>query len=178
MNIFLLDEDTAQNAHAHINCHVVKMRLELLQLLSTTYRMRYKNCPDFLPKSTHVNHPCRLWVGLGDIPFDYTVELGIELCKEYEFRYKKQCNLLQKFIFFSRANGRVNFGILPKPVLAMPEEYKVKCPIESYRKYYIADKVFRKDGIPMMRYKGRKPPVWLTDVYEFTEKNGEYIVKT
>jgi hypothetical protein len=43
---------------------------------------------------------------------------------------------------------------LPK---AMPDHYKVKCPVQSYRNYYIGDK------IKFASWKNRQIPFWFSN---------------
>ncbi len=61
MNIFILDEDITKSAQAHCDKHVVKMILESAQLLCTA--VNYYAGEQVTPyKSTHMNHPCSIWV--------------------------------------------------------------------------------------------------------------------
>ena len=59
MNIFILDSDITISARYHVYQHVVKMITELAQLLSTANRMSQL---DEGYKTTHINHPCSIWV--------------------------------------------------------------------------------------------------------------------
>jgi intergrase/recombinase len=80
MNIFVLSEDPVEAAQMQCDKHVVKMVIESGQILATVRRVldgyisksltvkggiitRYilDGAGDFLPKATHVNHPCVKW---------------------------------------------------------------------------------------------------------------------
>jgi hypothetical protein len=62
MNIFIYDYDIKTNAQMHPDSHVVKMQLEIAQMLSTTFRTLTNYEGDKVYKSTHLNHPCSQWV--------------------------------------------------------------------------------------------------------------------
>jgi hypothetical protein len=80
--------------------------------------------------------------------------LGLELCKEYSYRYGKR-HKSQEIIEWCICNKPnipdVEFTPPPK---AMPDAYKVEDPIQSYRNYYLGDK---KD---FCVWKGRNKPEW------------------
>ena len=59
MNIFVLDTDIKKCAQYHCDKHVVKMILESVQMLCTALNKKGFTTPY---KSTHVKHPCVLWV--------------------------------------------------------------------------------------------------------------------
>jgi hypothetical protein len=88
MNIFFLHWDPRICAIMHVNSHVLKMIIELTQMLCTTHHItesKYK--PPY--KATHKNHPCTIWVRMSTDNYKYTVNLGLELSKEYTYRYGK-----------------------------------------------------------------------------------------
>ena len=179
MNIFWLDFNAIKCAEYHCDKHVVKMILELAQLLCTAHRVLDGNLVEEeyvtktnkkrkrkiyqldvdvqLYKATHVNHPCAIWVRECDKNYKKTFELFMALCHEYTFRYNKthKCQELFEFILSSTPNG---IPVLPKmtcPPLAMPDDYKVKSVKESYRNYYRHGK---KDIVSWN--KNRKMPEW------------------
>lgn len=159
MNVFVLDSDMAKCAEYHCDKHIVKMPLELAQLVSTANKM----CGSYLVpegyKITHKNHPWAIYTRYNQRNYDFVCELGIYLCKEYSFRYGKRhaCQdileaLANVQIVVSECNDK---HTLPKP-LCMPDEYKANTVIDSYRNYYR----FKKDNISFT-YKNRKEPDWL-----------------
>jgi hypothetical protein len=84
VNIFILDDDIKLCAQYHCDQHVVKMILESVQLLCTALNKKGFETPY---KSTHVKHPCVLWVEESYDNFLWLTELVRELNTEYKFRY-------------------------------------------------------------------------------------------
>ena len=148
MNIFFLDFDTQKCAEYHCDKHVVKMILETAQLLCGVHHMT----PQVPYKLSHKNHPCAIWVRESLSNYLYLCDLGLELCKEYTYRYGKR-HKSQDVIEWCLDNKPnihdVDFTAPPK---AMPDEYKVEDVIESYRNYYRGAKsgfaVWKKRNIP------------------------------
>ena len=59
MNIFILDTEIPKCAEYHCDQHAIKMILESVQLLCTALNKKGFETPY---KSTHMKHPCVLWV--------------------------------------------------------------------------------------------------------------------
>ena len=89
MNIFLLDTDTKKCAQYHCDKHVVKMILETAQLLCGVHHMT-NQITEAPYKLSHRNHPCSIWARESLSNYLYLCELGLELCKEYTYRYGKR----------------------------------------------------------------------------------------
>lgn len=153
MNIFILDEDPKVAAQYHCDKHVIKMILETAQLLSTC--CRYYGI-DYGYKSTHLNHPCSIWLRQGFQNVLWTYKLGLFLLQEYTKRYNKihksseiiiniPLDDLRKFM----ENKRTDF------VLAMPEQYKSENAVISYRNYYINEKA------SFATWKNTSQPKWM-----------------
>ena len=153
MNIFFLDFDTQKCAQYHCDKHVVKMILETAQLLCGTHWVVGSQAQY---KLSHKNHPCAIWSRESLSNYLYLCDLGLELCKEYTYRYGKR-HKSQEIIEWCITNlpniCDKDFTIPPK---AMPEEYKVDDVIESYRNYYRGAK---KD---FAKWKNREIPEWFT----------------
>ena len=161
MNIFYLDQDPKLSAQYHVDKHVVKMILESAQLLCTAINVLAGE--QVTPyKSTHVNHPCSVWVRENYSNWSYVFQLMIYLEREWNFRYNhnkkhKSVDLLAKVdildlaeMFLSQTLDRT------PPTLAMPEHCKISSdPVESYREYY------RKEKIPLHKWTNRNIPHWL-----------------
>ena len=154
MNIFFLDFDTKKCAEYHCDKHVVKMILETAQLLCGSHHMVNNPISDIPYKLSHKNHPCAIWVRQSLSNYLYLCDLGLELCKEYTYRYGKR-HKSQDIIEWCLSNKPtikdIGFTTPPK---AMPDEYKVDDVIESYRNYYIGAK---KD---FAKWKNRDIPEW------------------
>ena len=163
MNIFFLDWNPSVCAIMHVDKHVVKMILEICQLLCTTHHITdssYK--PPY--KMTHKNHPCTVWVRESYSNYRYTVKLGLELCKEYTYRYLKT----HKCEAYIKELGE-NIPPIPEkgftqPAQAMPDMYKSKDAVESYRSYYY----FEKHNL--FEWKKRSTPVWINEITQLFEE--------
>ena len=168
MNMFVLDEQPQKAAEYHCNKHVVKMILEAGQMGCAAHWMSWldkfgKTRSDFklmrdakeylrvnVPQDkqppwglTHVNHPCTIWTRQSAENYGWHMELMRCLLREYNLRYDKIHKSTEVYYWLIK-NGPVSFpvkGRTPFPI-CMKEEYKVgDDPIQSYRKYYIKDKV-------------------------------------
>lgn len=155
MNIFVLDWDVKKCAQYHNDKHVVKMILETAQLLCGAHHMT--NSPYEIPyKLSHKNHPCSIWVRESIDNYLWLCELGLELCDEYRYRYGKRHKSLDIIEWCVVHKPKLSNKGFTLPALAMPDQYKTKDIVESYRNYYIGDKkVFSK-------WKNREEPYWFS----------------
>ena len=160
MNIFFLDWDVEKNAQYHCDKHVVKMVLETAQLLCGVHHMtEHDTVHDTVHvpyKLSHKNHPCAIWARESLTNYLYLGELGLELSKEYTYRYSKR-HKSQEIIEWCLTNhphiDDKGFTLPPK---AMPDEYKVEDVVESYRNYYMGPKK------SFLSWKNREVPDWVT----------------
>jgi hypothetical protein len=152
MNIFILDYNTKKCAQYHCDKHVVKMILETAQLLCGVHHVTDQVTDQVPYKLSHKNHPCSIWVRSSLSNYLYLCDLGLELCKEYTYRYGKR-HKSQDVIEWCMINKPqipdIDFTTPPK---AMPDEYKVIDVVESYRNYYMGSKknfaVWKNRNIP------------------------------
>lgn len=142
MNIFFLHWNPQICAQYHVDKHVVKMILESCQLLCTAWHMLDPQHERFSPplKKTHFNHPCAKWARESKQNYLWLCELGLELCKEYTFRYEKTHKYESLLVELKTKVPCINEK-LTIPSLCMPDEYKVfDSFIFSYRYYYVHGK--------------------------------------
>jgi hypothetical protein len=143
MNIFFLHTNPKKCAIMHSNKHVIKMILETTQILCSVWYVSDPEHKIFTPpyKLTHKNHPSCKWARESKANYFWLCELGIELCKEYTFRYGKthKCQqYIEKLTYNTPDLLSLEFT---NPTLAMPDDYKdQKNPIDSYRNYYFFEK--------------------------------------
>lgn len=140
LNIFFVDENPETAAQMLCDKHVVKMVLETAQLLCSVH---YFHTSSYQPvyKLTHKNHPCSIWARTSVANYVWLCQHGLALCEEYTKRYGR--------IHKSEEVIRNCYSHIPsipddqftKPPLAMPDSYKTNDPVESYRKYYLAEKM-------------------------------------
>jgi hypothetical protein len=154
MNIFVLDTDTKKCAVYHNDKHVVKMILETAQLLCGVHHV-VESGYDIPYKLSHKNHPSAIWARECIENYIWLCDLGLDLCKEYTYRYEKR----------HKSQDIIEWALIHKPklkknddmspfALAMPDECKVDDAVQSYRNYYMAEK--RR----MASWKNREIPEW------------------
>lgn len=138
MNIFVLDSNIDTCAQYHCDQHVIKMILESVQLLCTALNKKGFTTPY---KSTHIKHPCVLWVEGSYDNFEWLVQLVSALNREYRFRYDKSID--HKSMAVLRQIEKLQYqrlGLTPF-AQAMPNEYKVNNdPVTAYRNFYRGEK--------------------------------------
>ena len=158
MNIFFLDWDVKKCAQDHCDKHVIKLLLESGQLLCGAHHViAHENrlSTDQVPyKLSHKNHPCSIWVRESLSNYLYLCELGLELCKEYTYRYGKRHKSQDVIEWCVTNKVQVSDKGFTEPPKAIPDEYKVKDVIESYRNYYRG----AKSGFAT--WKNREVPEW------------------
>ena len=151
MNIFLLDTDTKKCAQYHCDKHSTKMCVEYAQILCGVHWVQGGEAPY---KLSHRNHPCSIWARESLSNYLYLCELGLELCKEYTYRYGKR-HKSQDVIEWCLINKpNIADKEFTEPARAMPDEYKSNCVVESYRNYYIGEKS------KIAVWKNRETPEW------------------
>jgi hypothetical protein len=79
MNIFFLAIDPEECAKHHCDKHVVKMVLELVQMLYNCFDK--DELPDFAYRKAHVNHPISIWINYSFENYSYAVHLAKYLSK-------------------------------------------------------------------------------------------------
>lgn len=120
------------------------MAKETVQILSTVRQMLGDTTPG-LPKPTHTGHPCVVWVRTSKENYLWLVRYLKAICEEYTYRYFKIHTYYDLLIPFTDVStfdfpekGLTSFA------LAMPDQYKVDDPIQSYRNYYLGEKIQNK----------------------------------
>lgn len=156
MNIFVLDYDIKKCAQYHNDKHVIKMILESAQMLSTANRSVGL---DEGYKTTHANHPCNKWLRESLANWFWLRDLVQELHEEWRFRYNHpETKMHKSFEVVSKLSVPKLPDVERTPfALCMPETYKSNDVVESYRKYYIADKPH------IATWKNREKPYWYKD---------------
>jgi hypothetical protein len=170
MNIFFLDSDPEKSAEYHCDKHVVKMLLEIVQLLFTAHHIlgTPKELLAYKPIS-NVKHPMCIWIIKSSENYKYGAVLGLCLSKEYTYRYEKihSCDKHIKWLINNVPNctglidysdktvlSKNNILNLTRIPLCMPEDSMNNNTIESYRKYYRIHKVY------FAKWTSRNVPHW------------------
>jgi len=154
MNIFILDKDIKKCAQYHCDKHVVKMILETAQLLCGVHHMTDQVTDQVPYKLSHKNHPCAIWSRESLSNYLYLCDLGLELCKEYTYRYGKRHKSQDVIEWCVTNKPNICDKEFTEPARAMPNEYKVDSVVESYRNYYIGEKS------KIAVWKNRETPEW------------------
>jgi hypothetical protein len=151
MNIFVLSEDPQQAAQMHCDKHVLKMIIESGQMLCAAHP------PEQSPwKITHYNHPCTVWARTTSANYNWLADLGLSLCSEYRARYKKT-HKSEIIIQWCKNNIPPSVPEGPRTpfVIAIKDPlYHRANAVESYRSYYLGDKV------RFAKWKYSNPPDW------------------
>lgn len=195
MNIFFLSICPILCAQYHCDKHVVKMILESTQLLFTNFQLLIesskqnvvdwrKDCEENgipIYKLSFKNHPMSIWTRKKIHNYVWLLNMAIQLCKEYTFRYNKihKCQIILLWLHTQFTSNQIpsknmfeslhspykkdqNFGQtnLPERVtrvpLCMPEECKHNHLIRSYREYYIKHKA------SFAKWTKRDTPTWFS----------------
>ena len=105
-------------------------------------------------KLSHKNHPCAIWARESLTNYLYLCELGLALCDEYTHRYGKRHKSEQVILWCIVNRPNIIDKGFTEPAKAMPEEYKVKSVVQSYRNYYCGAKA------GFATWKKREIPKW------------------
>lgn len=151
MNIFFLDKNPRLCAEYHCNKHIVKMPLETAQLLCTVHWETGSEAPYRL---VFKNHPCAKWTRQSLAHYRWLCILGLELCKEYTYRYEKihKCQEILEWLTENEPNLEDNG--FTEPPQCMPDKCKKKSVVAGYRKYYQMEKAY------FAEWKKRNIPKW------------------
>jgi hypothetical protein len=154
MNIFFLDENPTLSAQYHVDKHVVKMILETAQLLCSVHHVTDQDTHQVPYKLSHKNHPCAVWARESLSNYLYLCELGLELGKEYTYRYGKRHKSIDVINWCIINKPNIPDIGFTTPAMAMPDEFKTDSVVESYRNYYMGAK------ISLASWKNREKPFW------------------
>jgi len=154
MNLFLLSLDRQQCVRWYADKHIVKMILELAQLLYGVWGVlenpEWRNfAPSGSYKVTHKNHPIALWMRESKENYKFAASYAHPMLAEYSRRYKK-IHACARHLDWLVPNIPSNLpdGPLTQMPQAMPDEFKIRdgCgtmedTVLAYRAYYIGFKV-------------------------------------
>jgi hypothetical protein len=138
MNIFYINEDPIIAARELADDHIRKMQIESAQMCSTAHWVNGSTAPY---KQSHTNHPSAKWVRESSPQYLWLVEHGLEICNEFERRYGKKHATKQVLLWLKNNPPSIPNNGFKEPPLCMPEIYKTNNTIESYKKFYIEDKI-------------------------------------
>ena len=156
MNIFRLSNDALNAARMLCDKHVPKMIVETAQLLSTAHRVLdgtksldpsgrehfvlSGHREHELFKSTHINHPCAIWVRETIGNYSWTFRHFQGLLATYEQRWDRKHSLNRMLTSLRHNPENMGAGEETPAPQCMPEMYRGEDVVEAYRRYYIAEK--------------------------------------
>lgn len=158
MNIFILERnenggvDWKQSAISLDNYRVVKMTLEVAQLLSTAVHALGDEAPY---KPCHKNHPCSVWTRSSRMNFFHLVEHGLAMANEYTGRFGKHHKSSDVIRYCYDKAFMLPFPQEDEtpPALAVGDASRFSGDVvDIYRQFYALK--------PRMRYPRSKIPVW------------------
>ena len=153
MNIFYVHADPIIAAQQLADDHIRKMQIESAQMCCTTHWESGSEAPY---KRAHKNHPSTIWTRQSIQHYNWLVEHGLEICREFELRYGK-LHATQKVLEWCKDNKpNIPDNGFVAPPKCMPEEFRVEDTIESYKNFYINDKVKVKQ-LDWKKIPSRKP---------------------
>lgn len=155
MNIFILDKDIEKCAQYHCDQHVVKMILESAQMLCTALNKKGFTTPY---KSTHVKHPCVLWVEESYENFTWLKILAFALNTEYRFRFEKNTDHKSISVINEISSFNYDNRGLTEFAQAMPGKYKIEGDaVKAYRQFYVGEKM------KFAKWTKRSVPEWILE---------------
>jgi len=165
MNIFFLHMIPRICAMMHCDKHVVKMILETAQMLCAVWHIVDPDHEFHDPpyKLAHKNHPCTIWARESLANYNWLCQLGLELSKEYTYRYGKRHASESYIKDMSEMIPPIPDDVFTTPAQAMPDMYKDDDSVVAYRTYYFFDK--HRMHSWKGKIAGRDPPDWIQEMY-------------
>ena len=156
MNIFALDTCPIKSAQFMCDKHIVKMAIEVAQILSTAHRYldgihsveiingRKKKVwtlsddrENVLYKTTHINHPSTVWARQTNNNYNWLFCHFVAILDEYTHRYGK-IHATSRLVDYLRNTPRnIPVGYLQSFACAMDSKYIISDnSVDNYRNYY------------------------------------------
>jgi len=164
MNLFILSDNNTESAIFHTDKHIVKMPTETAQMLSFAYHDKdlwKSDIPQYIMlfSKSHNLHPCSKWMRESLSNWMWTANFGLELYKEYQFRFNKPDKHQRAYNIFKFAlenpPNLPDIGLTPF-VEAMDDSHKISDnSIDNYRNYYIMAKTH------LFKWTNRSKPYWI-----------------
>ena len=170
MNIFVFDTDPEKCAQMHDDVRLRKMIVEYAQILSTVTGVGYK--------PTHKNHPCVKWAEKFNNR-DWLYALLFNCLNEYSHRFKKT-HRTELTVWDDLIQGDtipLNIDHTNMPIdswcFCMPDKYKSNNIVNSYRNYFLSEKLTDKNGKFIAKWTNREVPEWVANDERYLKFVGE-----
>ena len=107
-------------------------------------------------KSTHIKHPCVLWVEESFGNFLWLQDLALALNTEYRFRFERGTDHKSISVLNEISNCNYENHGLTEFAQAMPDKYKVAGDaVSAYRQFYLGEKM------KFAKWTKRSVPEWV-----------------
>ena len=129
------------------------MILESVQMLCTALNKQGFSTPY---NSTHVKHPCVLWVEASFDNFTWLKNLAVALNAEYRLRFERDSDHKSIYVLHQLSDYKYDECGLTEFAQAMPAQYKVPGnAVKAYRQFYLGEKM------TFAKWTKRPPPHWV-----------------
>ena len=165
MNIFFLSLRATVCAEMYCDQHVIKILLEIVQMLYTAHDQSFvlEHAPFNKARTrrgyrqAHKNHPMCRWVRSSKEAYQMATNIGVALALEYNYRFGKihACSIHIMWLSMNPPRTFEPFKSLDSTLgipECMPDEHKDPDIVRAYKNYY-KTKTFA-------RYTKRNPPDW------------------
>ena len=140
MNIFYLDKNPYIAAKYLYNKHICKMIIESAQMLCTAHH-HYDNGHNVPYAKAYYNHPSTKWCRANTEHYYWLYYHLIGIGMEFEKRYGREHLTASKCLIpLQHAPSGMPTTKFVQPPQCMPDQYKDKCSIVAYWRYYKAEK--------------------------------------
>lgn len=131
--------------------HVIKMILESGLMLCASH-------PEGMApwKRSHYNHPCTVWARTTRSNYEWLAVHGLELCAEYTRRWGRR-HAAEDVLLWCAENVPTSVPpgpLTPFAVAIKDPQYHRATAVDSYRAYYLGDKV------RFAEWRYTNPPMW------------------
>lgn len=129
-----------------------------------------------LYKHTHMNHPCQRWVNISTENMNWLLNLLGQCLNEYIKRFDKQHKteyiwnlILENCHSMILIKDEIFFG----GCFCMPDIYKSNNIVNSYRNYFLSEKLTDKNGKFIAKWTNREVPEWVAKDERYLKFVGE-----
>ena len=142
MNIFYINENPIIAARELADDHIRKMQIECAQMCCVAHWINGSTAPY---KQSHTNHPSTKWTRESIQHYRWLVSHGLEICNEFEKRYGKKHKTKDVLEWLRDNEPNLPDNGFMDPPQCMDGKYKGNNVVESYRKFYIEEKIKNKN---------------------------------
>jgi hypothetical protein len=162
MNIYVLSDSPAVAAHMLCDAHVVNGPVQCVRIAAAVWRWfkAERRLQGISYPEVPVQHPCVRWVIHNVSNHNWFEAYALQVCHEYERRFKNRPAPWQQIIQVCDAPAALRKEPMTPFTQRMPERYRVpQDAVAAYRAYYLGEKMH------FARWRHTEPPYWLPKNY-------------